>query len=89
LEAITRRSRPGRRAIEPGIRRFADFRDLEGAFQRRSTTERAKGILMERHSVDEERAFAMLRDHARQTQAKLFDTAQSIVDGHLVLTKAP
>ena len=44
---------------------------------------------MERHSVDEERAFAMLRDHARQTQAKLFDTAQSIVDGHLVLTKAP
>ena len=76
-------------AIEIVLRRFAEFRDLEGAFKRRSITERAKGILMERHSVDEERAFAMLRDHARRTQNKLVDTAQSIVDGHLLLPKKP
>ena len=38
---------------------------------------------MERHAVDEEHAFQMLREHARGTQSKLVDTAQSIVDGTL------
>jgi response regulator NasT len=76
-------------SIEIVLRRFADYRDLEGAFKRRSITERAKGILMERHAVDEEQAFEMLRDQARRTQNKLVDTAQSIVDGHLLLPKGP
>jgi response regulator NasT len=44
---------------------------------------------MERHAIDEERAFAMLRDHARRTQTRLVDTAQSIVDGHLLLPERP
>ncbi len=75
-------------SIEIVLRRFAEFRDLEGAFKRRAITERAKGILMERHAIDEEQAFRMLRDHARRTQTTLVDTAQSIVDGHLLLPKA-
>ena len=70
-------------SIEIVLRRFAEYRDLEGAFKRRTLTERAKGILMERHTIDEERAFQMLREHARSTQSKLVDTAQSIVDGTL------
>jgi AmiR/NasT family two-component response regulator len=70
-------------SIEIVLRRFAEFRDLEGAFKRRTLTERAKGILMERHSVDEERAFQMIREHARKTKGTLVDTAQSIVDGTL------
>jgi AmiR/NasT family two-component response regulator len=70
-------------SIEIVLRRFAEFRDLEGAFKRRTLTERAKGILMERHSVDEERAFQMIREHARTTKGTLVDTAQSIVDGTL------
>jgi response regulator NasT len=74
-------------SIEIVLRRFADYRDLEGAFKRRSTTERAKGILMERHAIDEERAFAMLRDHARKTQTMLVDAAESILDGHVLLTE--
>ena len=32
-------------SIEIVLRRFAEFRDLEGAFKRRTLTERAKGIL--------------------------------------------
>jgi response regulator NasT len=75
-------------SIEIVLRRFAEYRDLEGAFKRRTLTERAKGILMERHTLDEERAFQMLRDHARETHSMLVDTAQSIVDGTLA-TKAP
>jgi len=74
-------------SIEIVLRRFADYRDLEGAFKRRAITERAKGVLMERYAIDEERAFKMLRDHARRTQTRLVDTAQSILDGHLLLPK--
>jgi AmiR/NasT family two-component response regulator len=70
-------------SIEIVLRRFAEYRDLEGAFKRRTVTERAKGILMERHGIDEERAFQMLRDNARRTQSVLVDTAQSIIDGSL------
>jgi AmiR/NasT family two-component response regulator len=70
-------------SIEIVLRRFAEFRDLEGAFKRRTLTERAKGILMERHAVDEERAFQMIRDHTRKTQSTLVETAQAIVDGTL------
>jgi AmiR/NasT family two-component response regulator len=68
-------------SIEIVLRRFAEFRDLEGAFKRRTLTERAKGILMERHGVDEERAFQMIREHARTTKGTLVATAQSVVDG--------
>jgi AmiR/NasT family two-component response regulator len=70
-------------SIEIVLRRFAEYHDLEGAFKRRAITERAKGVLMERHAVDEERAFQILRDHARRTQTLLVDTAQSIIDGTL------
>jgi AmiR/NasT family two-component response regulator len=68
-------------SIEIVLRRFAEFRDLEGAFKRRTITERAKGILMERHALDEEGAFQMLREDARRTQGLLVDAAQSIIDG--------
>jgi AmiR/NasT family two-component response regulator len=43
---------------------------------------------MERHAIDEDRAFKMLRDQARGTQTVLIDTAQSIIDG-TVLAKDP
>jgi response regulator NasT len=52
------------------LRRFAEFQNLEGAFGRRALIERAKGILMERHAIDEDRAFEMLRTHARSTNRK-------------------
>ena len=72
-------------SIEIVLRRFAEFRDLEGAFKRRTLTERAKGILMERHAIDEERAFQIIRDHTRSNQSTLVETAQAIVDGTLRL----
>ena len=68
-------------SIEIVLRRFAEYRDLEGAFKRRAVTERAKGVLMERHTIDEETAFGMIRDHSRRTNALLVETAQAIVDG--------
>jgi AmiR/NasT family two-component response regulator len=76
-------------SIDIVLRRFAEFHDLEGAFGRRAITERAKGILMERHSVGEAAAFAMLRDHARAANRKLVDIASAVVDGHTLLPKEP
>ena len=49
-------------SIDIVLRRFAEYRDLQGAFGRRATIERAKGILMERHSINDARR---LRDAAR------------------------
>jgi AmiR/NasT family two-component response regulator len=74
-------------SIDIVLRRFAEYQDLEGAFGRRAITECAKGILMERHSVDEGAAFEMLREHSRSTNRKLVDIASAIVDGHALLPK--
>jgi AmiR/NasT family two-component response regulator len=74
-------------SIDIVLRRFAEYHDLEGAFGRRAVTERAKGILMERHSVDEQAAFTMLRDHSRSVNRRLVDVASAVVDGHALLPK--
>jgi response regulator NasT len=71
--------------IDIVLRRFAEYHDLEGAFGRRATIERAKGILMERHSVDDRAAFDMLRTQSRTANRKLVDIAAAVVDGHSLL----
>ena len=72
-------------SIDVVLARFAEFHDLEGAFGRRAVTERAKGILMERHSIDEDLAFLLLRDQSRRTNQKLIDVAQAILDARALL----
>jgi response regulator NasT len=49
--------------------------------------ERAKGILMERHMIDDRAAFAMLRDHARNRGRKVVDVATAVVEGHPLLPR--
>jgi response regulator NasT len=72
-------------SIDIVLRRFADYRDLEAAFERRAVTERAKGILMERHSLDEAAAFELLRTRARTANRRLVDVARAVLDAHLLL----
>jgi response regulator NasT len=72
-------------ALEITLHRFSEYHNLQGAFGRRSQTERAKGILMERHQVDEQHAFELLRDQSRRTGRKLVDVAIAILDGHALL----
>jgi AmiR/NasT family two-component response regulator len=76
-------------AIDIVLRRFTEYHDLEGAFGRRAVTERAKGILMERHSVDDAEAFEMLRNQSRRANTKLAVVAAAIVEGHRLLPKQP
>ena len=74
-------------SIDIVLRRFTEYHDLQGAFGRRAVTERAKGILMERHAVGDDAAFELLRSHARASNRKLVDVATAVVDGHALLPK--
>ena len=74
-------------SIDIVLRRFAEYHELQGAFGRRALIERAKGILMERHSVDEDVAFEMLRERSRTDNRKLVDLATAVVDAHRLLPK--
>ena len=76
-------------SIDIVLRRFAEYHDLQGAFGRRALIERAKGILMERHSIDENAAFEKLRERSRSDNRKLIDLAAAVVDGHRLLPKQP
>jgi AmiR/NasT family two-component response regulator len=73
-------------AMDVSLQRFAEYHALEGAFGRRAVTERAKGILMERHGIDERDAFHLLREQARRTNRKMVDVARSVLESHRLLS---
>ena len=75
-------------SLDVVLSRFAEYQGLEGAFARRAITERAKGILMERHSVDEKRAFEMLRDEARRSSRKMIAIAEAVTVSVNLLPKS-
>ena len=72
-------------AIEIAIQRHADIEALsdeigrlESALERRAIIERAKGILMERHGIDDRGAFEMLRERARSSNKRVIELARSV-----------
>ena len=69
------------------LKRFAEYHNLEGAFARRATIERAKGILMATHSIDEQQAFELLRKHSQQSGQRLLDLAEAITQSHRLLVQ--
>ena len=82
--------------IEVAVKRYREGRQLhdkveqlEGALERRGTIERAKGILMERHSITDTEAFELLRDHSRAGGRRVIDVARAVIDGHALLPKRP
>jgi AmiR/NasT family two-component response regulator len=79
-------------SIEVTIRRYREaarltekVAQLETALERRAVIERAKGILMERHGIDDKAAFQRMRDHARSGNRRVVDVAKAVVDGHALL----
>ncbi len=82
-------------AIEIARRRHAETERLveqvgrlEGALERRAVIERAKGILMERHSISDREAFDRLRAHARSRNRTVVDVASAVTEGHALLATA-
>ncbi|HEX2016919.1 MAG TPA: ANTAR domain-containing protein [Solirubrobacteraceae bacterium] len=81
-------------AIEIALRRHAELTQLseqvgqlEGALERRGVIERAKGILMERHSLSDRAAFELLREQARRANRTVVDLARAVTDGHALLPR--
>jgi response regulator NasT len=96
IDGFARSEDPGeiQGALEVALRRHrheaqltAQVGQLETALERRALIERAKGILMERHGVDDRAAFEMLRDHARSRGRKVVDVASSVAEGHALLPR--
>jgi AmiR/NasT family two-component response regulator len=79
-------------AIEVALRRYREetrlnekVEQLQTALERRTVIERAKGILMERHGIDDQQAFQRLRERARAGGRRVVDVAQAVLDGHPLL----
>ena len=79
-------------ALEVAMRRHGEqsklneaVGQLQNALERRAVIERAKGILMERHSADERAAFELLRAKARSTNRSVVELSQAVLDGHSLL----
>ena len=79
-------------AIDVAVRRHREEQrltekvaQLESALDRRIVIERAKGILMERHRLDDRGSFELLREHARSSSRRVVDVAQTVLDGHALL----
>jgi len=93
IETTSREAVQG--AIEVALRRYREAAQLsekvdqlETALERRSVIERAKGIVMERHGIDEQAAFSLLREHARSSNRRVLDVARAVIDGHGLLPKS-
>jgi len=81
-------------AIELALRRHGDkvrlseqVEQLQSALERRGTIERAKGILMERHGVDDRGAFELLRQQARSSNRRVVDLAHAVAESLPLLPK--
>jgi len=69
-----------RGGIDVALQRFREHQRLQQAFVRRARIERAKGVLIERHSLDEQEAFERLRGEARRSRRKLMDVVEEVLE---------
>lgn len=75
-------------AVEVALARFAEIRGLrnevgtlEDTLETRKLVERAKGLLMLRHGLDEAAAFAQIQRQARNARKAMKEIAQEIIAG--------
>jgi AmiR/NasT family two-component response regulator len=73
-------------ALEVAVRRFRQIQgqskeitELKDSLESRKLIERAKGILMDRHGLNEDEAFKRIHFQARNQNKKMKEIAQSII----------
>ena len=78
-------------AIEVAIARFREVKTLEEevhgleeSLATRRLVDRAKGILMDRHSMSEGDAFSFIQQAAMRQRAKMAVAAQQVIEGDLL-----
>ena len=64
------------------------MRTVVGLFDSRNearrTIDRAKGVLMDRHGLNEQAAYDFIQKSAMSSRRQMRDVAQDVVDGELV-----
>jgi response regulator NasT len=65
--------------IDVALQRYHEFRRLLAAFDRRARIERAKGVLMERHGLDDRAAFERIRSQARSARRSVIDVVDDLL----------
>jgi len=76
-------------AIDIVLNRYAEFSRLHGALRTGAVIEQAKGILMERHGIGPDEAFAELRTRARNTNQSVFQVAQAVTLSYPLFKQRP
>jgi AmiR/NasT family two-component response regulator len=66
--------------IDVALQRYREYRKLLDAFGRRARIERAKGMLMERHGLDDREAFERIRSEARSTRRPLIEVVDALLE---------
>jgi response regulator NasT len=81
-------------AIETALARAVELRQqremaghLHTALDQKRETSVAVGILMERHGMDSDQAFELMRQHARSQRRKMIEIAEEIVHAGQVLSR--
>jgi len=76
-------------AIDIVLSRYAEFTRLHGALHKGAIIEQAKGILMERHGISADEAFARLRTRARNTNQTVLDVARAVTVSYPLFKPPP
>ena len=86
----TQRVRP---IIDAAVARFQHFNHLESELQKarqqlndRKTIDKAKGIIMQQRGLSEEQAYQAMRKLAMDTNRKVAEVAQSIIEAASILS---
>jgi AmiR/NasT family two-component response regulator len=72
-------------AVGLALEQVVELQKLRATYGRLRLLERAKGILMERHRVSERTAYELLHRQARNSNLRLSEVAQAVVESHLLL----
>jgi response regulator NasT len=76
-------------AIALALEQLRELQTLRATFARLRLVERAKGILMERHQIPERGAHEMLHRQARNSNLRLSEVAEAVIETHLLLPDPP
>jgi response regulator NasT len=76
-------------ALDLAIARFQEARELRQRLEERKVVERAKGVLMRRHSLSEEDAFQRLRRAAMDSRRPMADIARALLVSESVAPSLP
>jgi len=66
-------------ALDLAVARFAEAKELRERLEERKVIERAKGALMRRYGLDEEKAFQRLRRAAMDTRRPMAEIARALL----------